>query len=82
MDSTVEILEDNLEKILKGEGLEVREFDSVPEQVKPVTLRKSVCYIVGAVIFNSKVKMVIFFPCLLESVQCQFITDSPQLNVS
>ncbi|XP_016429626.1 8-oxo-dGDP phosphatase NUDT18-like [Sinocyclocheilus rhinocerous] len=54
MNSTAEILEDNLEKILKGEGLEVREFDSVPEQVKPVTLRKSVCYIVGAVIFNSK----------------------------
>ncbi|XP_043103508.1 8-oxo-dGDP phosphatase NUDT18-like [Puntigrus tetrazona] len=49
-----EMLEENLEKILKGEGLEVREFDSVPEQVKPVTLRKSVCYIVGAVIFNSK----------------------------
>lgn len=62
MDPMAEILEDNLEKILKGEGLEVKEFDSVPEQVKPVTLRKSVCYIVGAVIFNSKVKMVTFFP--------------------
>ncbi|XP_050972606.1 8-oxo-dGDP phosphatase NUDT18-like isoform X1 [Labeo rohita] len=54
MDSTVQILEENLEKILKGEGLEVGEFDSVPEEVKPVTLRKSVCYIVSAVIFNSK----------------------------
>lgn len=64
MDSMAEILEENLERILKGEGLEVKEFDSVPEQVKPVTLRKSVCYIVGAVIFNSKVEMGTFFPCL------------------
>ncbi|KAK2898928.1 hypothetical protein QQF64_031710 [Cirrhinus molitorella] len=54
MDSTVQILEENLETILKGEGLEVGEFNSVPEEVKPVTLRKSVCYIVSAVIFNSK----------------------------
>ncbi|KAL0186504.1 hypothetical protein M9458_018174, partial [Cirrhinus mrigala] len=54
MDSTVQILEENLERILKGEGLEVGEFDSVPEEVKPVTLRKTVCYIVSAVIFNSK----------------------------
>ncbi|KAK9970301.1 hypothetical protein ABG768_026251 [Culter alburnus] len=52
MDST-KILEENLEKILKGEGLELREFDSLPE-LKPVTLRKNVCYIVSAVIFNSK----------------------------
>lgn len=58
MDST-KILEENLEKILKGEGLELREFDSLPE-LKPVTLRKNVCYIVSAVIFNSKVKMVSF----------------------
>uniref|UniRef100_A0A673L795 Nudix (nucleoside diphosphate linked moiety X)-type motif 18 n=1 Tax=Sinocyclocheilus rhinocerous TaxID=307959 RepID=A0A673L795_9TELE len=41
MDSTAQILEENLETILKGEGLEVSEFDSVPEQVKPVPLRKS-----------------------------------------
>lgn len=51
MDSPSSILEGNLEKILRGEGLE---FDSVAEQVDPVTLRKNVCYIVGAVIFNSK----------------------------
>ncbi|KAK7146416.1 hypothetical protein R3I93_013995 [Phoxinus phoxinus] len=53
MDSTAKIMEENLEKILKGEGLELREFDLDPE-VKPVTLRKNVCYIVSAVIFNSK----------------------------
>ncbi|XP_051525847.1 8-oxo-dGDP phosphatase NUDT18 isoform X3 [Myxocyprinus asiaticus] len=54
MDSTEEIFEEHLEKILKGEGLEVGEFDWAPEQLKPVTLRKNVCYIVSAVIFNSK----------------------------
>uniref|UniRef100_A0A8C2L438 8-oxo-dGDP phosphatase NUDT18 n=1 Tax=Cyprinus carpio TaxID=7962 RepID=A0A8C2L438_CYPCA len=54
MDSRAQILEETLETILKGEGLEIREFDAVPEQVKPVTLRKSVCYIVSGVIFNSK----------------------------
>lgn len=59
MDSTAEIFEENLEKILKGEGLELREFDFAPE-VQPVTLRKNVCYIVSAVIFNSKVKIASF----------------------
>ncbi|XP_057211887.1 8-oxo-dGDP phosphatase NUDT18 [Triplophysa rosa] len=53
MDS-LDILEENVEKILKGEGLEVRELDSARDQVQPVTLRKDVCYIVAAVIFNSK----------------------------
>lgn len=52
--ASMDILEENVEKILKGEGLEVREFDSARDQVQPVTLRKDVCYIVGAVIFNSK----------------------------
>ncbi|XP_065103593.1 8-oxo-dGDP phosphatase NUDT18 isoform X1 [Paramisgurnus dabryanus] len=47
------ILEEDLEKILMGGGLEVREFDSANE-VQPVTLGKDVCYIVCAVIFNSK----------------------------
>lgn len=56
MDS-LDILEENVEKILKGEGLEVKECDSARDQVQPVTLRKDVCYIVAAVIFNSKVKM-------------------------
>lgn len=58
MDSPSSILEGNLEKILRGEGLE---FDSVAEQVDPVTLRKNVCYIVGAVIFNSKVNIMLSF---------------------
>ncbi|XP_067269302.1 8-oxo-dGDP phosphatase NUDT18 [Pseudorasbora parva] len=53
MDSMADLLEENIEKILKGEGIEFREFDLIPE-VKPVTLRKNVCYIVSAVIFNSK----------------------------
>uniref|UniRef100_A0A0E9W280 Uncharacterized protein n=1 Tax=Anguilla anguilla TaxID=7936 RepID=A0A0E9W280_ANGAN len=35
--------------------LEVNELDSAPEQVKPVVLRKTVCYIVCAVIINAKV---------------------------
>ncbi|XP_030621902.1 8-oxo-dGDP phosphatase NUDT18 [Chanos chanos] len=47
-------LDDTVEKLLNGEGVEVTEFDSVPEQVKPVALRKTVCYIVSAIIFNSK----------------------------
>ncbi|KAJ8263189.1 hypothetical protein COCON_G00156460 [Conger conger] len=48
------ILEDKVEKILNGGGLEVKELDSAPEQVKPVILRKTVCYIVCAVIINAK----------------------------
>lgn len=48
-------LEQNVEKILNGEGMEVTGIDSAPEHIKPVTLRKTVCYIVSAVIFNSKV---------------------------
>ncbi|KAL6456366.1 hypothetical protein MHYP_G00349090 [Metynnis hypsauchen] len=49
-----EDLDEAVEKVLNGEGLEVTSFDSVPEQLRPVTLRKTVCYIVGAVIFNAK----------------------------
>ena len=48
--------EQNVEKILNGEGMEVTEIDSAPEQIKPVALKKTVCYIVSAVIFNSKVR--------------------------
>ncbi|XP_041955784.1 8-oxo-dGDP phosphatase NUDT18 [Alosa sapidissima] len=47
-------LEQNVERILNGEGMEVTGIDSAPEQIKPVTLRKTVCYIVSAVILNSK----------------------------
>lgn len=48
-------LEQNVEKILNGEGMEVTGIDSAPEHIKPVILRKNVCYIVSALIFNSKV---------------------------
>ncbi|XP_036383833.1 8-oxo-dGDP phosphatase NUDT18 [Megalops cyprinoides] len=54
MGSEALILEDNVEKILNGEGFEIKELDSVPEQVTAVALRKTVCYIVSAVIFNTK----------------------------
>ncbi|KAI4882462.1 hypothetical protein NFI96_005458, partial [Prochilodus magdalenae] len=49
-----EDLDDAVEKIMNGEGLEVTCFDMQPEQLEPVTLRKTVCYIVSAVIFNAK----------------------------
>ncbi|KAI1900828.1 hypothetical protein AGOR_G00053880 [Albula goreensis] len=48
------ILEAEMEKILNGEGVEVKELDSAAEQVKAVVLRKTVCYIVSAVIINEK----------------------------
>lgn len=54
MGSTDLILEGEVERILNGDGLEVNELDSAPEQVKPVVLRKTVCYIVCAVIINAK----------------------------
>lgn len=47
-------VDEEVEKILNGEGLEVTEFDSAPENVKAVVLRKTISYIVAAVIFNSK----------------------------
>ncbi|XP_023694378.1 8-oxo-dGDP phosphatase NUDT18 [Paramormyrops kingsleyae] len=52
--SPLGVCEDTVEKILNGEGLEVKEFDSSPEEVHAVVLRKTVCYIVCAIIFNAK----------------------------
>lgn len=49
-----ELLEETVEKILNGGGLEVTDYDWAPEDPKPVTLRSNVCYIVAAVIFNAK----------------------------
>ncbi|KAL1269422.1 hypothetical protein QQF64_031711 [Cirrhinus molitorella] len=46
-------LEETVERVLKGEGLEVTELHLAPEQTKPVT-RKNTCFAVCAVIFNSK----------------------------
>ena len=46
----------DVEKLLNGEGLEVNdEFDSAPAEVQAVALRKTITYIVSAVIFNEKV---------------------------
>ena len=61
-------LDEEVETILNGEGLEVTEFDSAPDKVKPVVLRKTVTYIVSALIFNSKVgcsSMLLSYTCIL-----------------
>ncbi|GCC42861.1 hypothetical protein chiPu_0026606 [Chiloscyllium punctatum] len=49
-------LEAQLELLLKGEGIEVQGYDSPLEDVVPVTVRKTVCYIVAAVILNEQVR--------------------------
>ncbi|XP_051525850.1 8-oxo-dGDP phosphatase NUDT18 isoform X4 [Myxocyprinus asiaticus] len=50
---TSQHLEGMVEKMLKGEGLEVTEFHSLPEHMDVVS-RRNVCLSVCAVIFNSK----------------------------
>ncbi|MCI4381289.1 hypothetical protein PGIGA_G00249650 [Pangasianodon gigas] len=57
MDSVDEDVEEKVEKMLNGEGLEVLDFDSTPDHVQAVTLRKNACYIVSAVIFNAEGKV-------------------------
>ncbi|KAK7933637.1 hypothetical protein WMY93_004533 [Mugilogobius chulae] len=52
--SVMEVMEEQVEKLLNGEGVEVTVCDVGLEQSKPATLRKNVTYIVGAVIFNDK----------------------------
>ncbi|KAL4660177.1 8-oxo-dGDP phosphatase NUDT18 isoform X1 [Arapaima gigas] len=47
-------VEDAIQTVLDGGGLQTEHFDSSPETVQPVVLRKTVCYIVCAVIFNEK----------------------------
>ncbi|KPP68786.1 hypothetical protein Z043_112508 [Scleropages formosus] len=47
-------VEDALQTMLDGGGLQTEHFDSLPETVQPVVLKKTVCYIVCAVIFNEK----------------------------
>ncbi|XP_063051417.1 8-oxo-dGDP phosphatase NUDT18 [Engraulis encrasicolus] len=47
-------LEQHVNNILNGEGMEVTAIDSAPEPLKAVVVRKTVCYIVSALIFNSK----------------------------
>lgn len=58
MDSVDEDVEEKVEKMLNGEGLEVLDIDAVPDHVQAVTLKKNVCYIVSAVIFNSEVRII------------------------
>lgn len=53
-----EDVEEKVEKMLKGEGLEVFDYDVAPDQVQAVTLRKNVFYIVSAVIFNTQVRII------------------------
>uniref|UniRef100_H3BC23 8-oxo-dGDP phosphatase NUDT18 n=2 Tax=Latimeria chalumnae TaxID=7897 RepID=H3BC23_LATCH len=43
-----------LELILNGKGIDFQDYDSVPEKMQPVTVRKTVCYIVSAVLINEK----------------------------
>lgn len=51
-------LEQHVNNILNGEGMEVTAIDSAPEPLKAVVVRKTVCYIVSALIFNSKVSRI------------------------
>lgn len=48
-------VEEQVEKLLAGQGLEVSGCDVALDQSKPATLRKNVTYIVCAVVFNDKV---------------------------
>lgn len=48
-------VEEQVERLLSGQGSEVTVCDVGLEQSKPATLRKNVTYIVCAVIFNEKV---------------------------
>lgn len=47
-------LEEEVEILLNGEGLDLKVFDYAPVELSPVTIRKTVCYIVSAIIFNDK----------------------------
>ncbi|CAL8294203.1 8-oxo-dGDP phosphatase NUDT18 isoform X1 [Gadus morhua] len=47
-------VEDQIRRIMEGEGLEFTELDVHPDQAKPATLRKTVSYIVCAVILNDQ----------------------------
>ncbi|XP_078095483.1 8-oxo-dGDP phosphatase NUDT18 [Mustelus asterias] len=51
-------VESQLELLLKGGGIEMQEYDSPLEEVVPVTVRKTVCYIVAAVILNEQKEVV------------------------
>ncbi|XP_024121065.1 8-oxo-dGDP phosphatase NUDT18 [Oryzias melastigma] len=48
------LVEEQVERLLSGQGSEVSVCDVGVEQSKPAALRKNITYIVGAVIFNEK----------------------------
>ncbi|XP_072409902.1 uncharacterized protein [Chiloscyllium punctatum] len=50
----VDSLEDQLEQLLKGEGIGVQGYISPLEEVGPLTVQKTVCYILAAVILNEQ----------------------------
>ncbi|KAL3062336.1 hypothetical protein OYC64_002193 [Pagothenia borchgrevinki] len=47
-------VEEQVERLMSGQGSEITGCDLCPEQCKPATLKKTVTYIVCAVIFNEK----------------------------
>lgn len=55
-------VEEQVEKLLAGQGLEVSGCDVALDQSKPATLRKNVTYIVCAVVFNDKVWIPLWCP--------------------
>ncbi|CAK6978529.1 -oxo-dGDP phosphatase NUDT18 [Scomber scombrus] len=54
MDQQQRQVEEQVERLLSGQGSEVTGCDVALDQSKPATLRKNVTFIVGAVIFNDK----------------------------
>lgn len=50
-------VEEQVEQLLAGQGLEVSGCDVALDQSKPATLRRNVTYIVCAVVFNDKVRL-------------------------
>lgn len=54
MTSERQLVEEQVERLLSGQGSEVSLCDVGMEQSKPAALRKNITYIVCAVIFNEK----------------------------
>lgn len=58
-------VEEQVERLLSGQGSEVTACDVGLEQSKPANLRKTVTYIVCAIIFNEKVtSLSIYLPII------------------
>lgn len=67
-------VEEQVERLLSGQGSEVGVCDVGLELSKPATLRKNVTYIVCGVIFNDKVNWRQAAPCTWEVDD--FVTES------